>query len=407
MKLLLSIISISIIVFSAASQSLDKLKAGRWIGCLELSATDHLNFELILTNNRETCSFTILNGEEQVPTNPPYLADDSIHVHFSNFNSAFVFKVKDKKTIAGRWINYLKPDYSIPFSARLSNETIFPTASTGLSSDFSGKWKTVFSPGEKPYDAIGMFNQKGKNITGTFLTETGDFRFLSGNANGNQMYLSGFDGSHAYLFKGMLTEQGELTGEFLSGKSYKTTWNAQRNEQFELRNPDSLTHFVGDPYDLSFEFQDLKGGSFVYPNDDYKGKVIIVQILGTWCANCMDETIYFQELYGKYHDKGLEIISVGYELGANEQEYVRHLEKYRQRFGLEHQVLIGGSAKKSSAREDFSSLSDFTSFPTSLFIDRNGKVVRIHTGFSGPGTGKYYTDYKERTDRLIERLISE
>lgn len=407
MKLLLTIFTVLSVSLPVSSQSLKTIKKGRWVGYLELNSSDKLYFELLVSKNKTVNTFIILNGEERVPMNDPYMENDSLHVFFSNFNSELVFKPRDKKTIDGRWVNHLKTNYSIPFRAVLSDETIFPTEKEGLSMNFAGKWKAVFSPGQSPSDAIGVFEQKGKNLTGTFLTETGDYRFLSGNADNLSMYLSGFDGSHAFLFKGEANPDGTIKGRFLSGKHYQTNWTAERNEMFELRHPDSLTRFVGDPHDFSLEFKHLDERSFVFPNEDYKNKVVIIQILGTWCGNCMDETVYFKELYEKYHEKGLEIISVGYELGNGFDDFVKHLTAYRKRFDIKHTIVVGGSASKSSAKDDFGFLSDFTSFPTSVFIDRTGKVVRIHTGFSGPSTGKYYEEYKEKTERLIEKLLEE
>lgn len=407
MKLLLPIFIALFTGFCALSQKIPVLKKGRWVGCLELSADDHLFFELELHKKDNAYSFTVLNGKEKVPMNRPYVEKDSIHIFFTNFNSELVFQVKNKKSIEGKWVNHLKTNYSIPFRASLSSNSIFPVNDNVSSVDFSGKWKTVFSPGEKAYDAIGVFDQKGNHLTGTFLTETGDYRFLSGNTEGKKMYLSGFDGSHAYLFKGDVATDGTIDGQFFSGKHYKTNWQAERNEQFELRHPDSLTRLVGDPNDLSLQFKHLDGTTFSYPNDQLNGKVVIIQILGTWCGNCMDETAYFKELHKKYNEKGLEIVSVGYELGEGFDDFAKHLSNYKKRFDLKHTIVVGGSANKSSAKGDFGFLSDFTSFPTSIFIDRNGRVVRIHTGFSGPSTGKYYTDYKEKTEQLIELLINE
>lgn len=407
MKLLLPLFIALFTGFCALSQKIPVLKKGRWVGSLELSADDQLFFELELHQKDKAYSFTVLNGKEEVPMNRPFIEKDSIHIFFTNFNSELVFQVKNKKSIEGKWVNHLKTNYSIPFRASLSNNSIFPINEDTSSVAFSGKWKTVFSPGEKAYDAIGVFDQKGNDLTGTFLTETGDYRFLSGNTEGKKMYLSGFDGSHAYLFKGDVASDGTIDGQFFSGKHYKTNWQAERNEQFELRNPDSLTRLVGDPNDLSLQFKHLDGTNFSYPNDQLTGKVVIIQILGTWCGNCMDETAYFKELHKKYNEKGLEIVSVGYELGEDFEDFARHLSNYKKRFDLKHTIVVGGSANKSSAKNDFGFLSDFTSFPTSIFIDRSGRVVRIHTGFSGPSTGKYYTDYKDKTEKLIELLINE
>jgi thiol-disulfide isomerase/thioredoxin len=390
MKFLLTIIMGLLIVFEANTQSLNTLTSGRWVGCLRLTDTDNLYFEFLLEEDKNVHQLIVLNGEERVPLNDPFIDNDSIHIFFKNFNTKLVFKPINKQLIEGEWVNYLKPNYSIPFYATLSNETIFPREKEGegASVNFSGKWKAIFSPEDKPYDAIGIFEENGNRVTGTFLTETGDYRFLSGNKYGSTMYLSGFDGSHAFLFIAKQGQDGKIDGKFLSGTHHQSTWTAERNQDFELQNFDSLTKVVGD-HEFTLNLHDLDGNSFAYKN-----KVVIVQVLGTWCANCMDETVYMKELYEKYHDEGLEIISVGYETGNGFDDYVKNLKAYRKRFDLKHEVVVGGSAKKLSVKEDFSFLSDFTSFPTTLFIDRNGRITRIHTGFSGPSTVKYYLNYK-------------
>lgn len=380
-------------------------QSGRWIGKLNISSTESINFEFKIEKVKSSFRVIIFNDEEVVPLNDPIFKEDSFHVNFKYFNSELVFKLSSKKSIAGRWINHLKKDYSIPFEATLSNASIFPIEEVTSNNVFDGEWKTRFSPDGNSFEAIGAFKQNGNKITGTFLTETGDFRYLSGNVtNSNKFMMSGYDGSHAFLFIGLLVD-GKIQGEYISGNHYRTTWIAEKDSSFKLRHADSLTRMVGNPNEFYLEFNKLNGDKFTFPNPLFQDKVVIIQILGTWCANCMDETIFYKELYDKYNSQGLEIISVGYEIGDEFDDFAKQLETYKKRFNLNHLVLVGGSANKSSAKNDFGFISDFTSFPTSIFIDKTGKVVSIHTGFSGPGTGKYYTEYKEKTQNLIESLL--
>ena len=53
-------------------------------------------------------------------------------------------------------------------------------------------------------------------VTGTFLTETGDYRYLEGVVDGDSLKLSCFDGSHAFLFHAAL-DQDSFRGRFWSG----------------------------------------------------------------------------------------------------------------------------------------------------------------------------------------------
>lgn len=406
MKLILTFSFIVLTTTMAFSSIIPPLKKGRWVGKLELNNETNLNFEINVGNGFYPFSFTLKNGEELVPMNEPVRIGDSISIAFSNFNSEFKFKAHNKKKISGRWINHLKTDYSIPFQAELSKETIFPVNKNIEINQFDGKWKSQFSPHNNPYDAIGIFKQNGHSLSGTFLTETGDFRFLSGNVSGNEMQLSGFDGSHAFYFKGRLANN-QITGSYFSGKHYQTQWTATRNDTFELRPADSLITVIGDPSDFSIHYKDLEGKEFQFPNSDYSGKVVILQFLGTWCANCMDETVYFKELLKKYQDRGLEIVTIGYEIGESFEDYAHQLKMYRKRFNLEHKIIVGGNARKSSAKADLPFLSDFTSFPTSIFVDKSGKITYVHSGFSGPSTGNYFTEYKRKIEALLEEMLND
>jgi hypothetical protein len=47
------------------------------------------------------------------------------------------------------------------------------------------------------------------------------------------------------------------------------------------------------------------------------------------------------------------------------------------------------------------------SFPTTIFIDRSGKVRRIHTGFTGPGTGEHYHQFVKEFNVFMSELLGE
>lgn len=129
--------------------------------------------------------------------------------------------------------------------------------------------------------------------------------------------------------------------------------------------------------------------------------------MGTWCPNCLDEANYYKKLYQKYHDKGLEIISIGYELSDDYSEQVSAIRRFKNALQLDFHFLVGGKASKNIASEQFNMLNEVISFPTSIYIGRDGLVKRIHTGFNGPGTGSYYKEYVENTNSLIESLLAD
>ena len=195
-----------------------------------------------------------------------------------------------------------------------------------------------------------------------------------------------------------------MYGNFYSGKHYQSTWIAHADDQFELTDPNKLTYLVNDEK-LEFSFNNIDGKKIEYPNKQYDNKVTIIQIMGSWCPNCMDETRYYLDLYKKYHDDGLEIILIGYEVGQNEEEYAFKLKRLQERYNVPFELLIGGAANKNKAAQDFKMLNNIISFPTSIFVNRDGEIVKVHTGFNGPGTGKYYQDYTQETEAFLEGLL--
>ena len=172
-----------------------------------------------------------------------------------------------------------------------------------------------------------------------------------------------------------------------------------------MRDPDSITILKKDNPAFSFNLKTVNGADYSFPNQETRGKVVIIQIMGTWCPNCMDETNYYKELYDKYHSKGLEIISIGYETSESFEDQAKKILTLKQRKNLDFTFLVGGKASKEIASEQFKMLNEVISFPTSIYIGRDGQVKRIHTGFNGPGTGEVYTEYVKKTNALIESLL--
>lgn len=394
--------------FFGQTEKLPNLKKGSWTGYLQLESNAYLPFKLQILGNSRDYTLSIINGVETIVLEPGNLTNDSICFSFPSFNSKLVVKNKGKKKLNGYWINLNKgKNYKIPFTAKYGYTTRFDVGKIPETFPYlDGKWETTFEPGTKnSYKGAGIFHQNENKVEGTFRTETGDFRFLEGNVTRDSLFLSCFDGSHAFLIKSRIV-QDSMYGDFYSGSHWKGTWIAKCNESFELGNPDSLTYLINeDPF--SFSFKDLSGNDFNFPNDQYKGKVTIIQIMGTWCPNCMDETMYFNELYKTYHSQGLEIISVGYEVGADFNEHSEKIKRLKIKYDLPFQFLVGGTANKGLASEHFKMLNQIISFPTAIFIGKDGSVRKVHTGFNGPGTGEYYNNYVKETESFIQSLLQE
>lgn len=410
MRLFLTNVFITCVLFSSQSQSqkLPLIKKGYWTGSLELNKQNNLPFKFEVSGKKRDFTITVINGEEMITLEKGDIINDSIHFSFPSFNSKLILHKKGRKKLIGYWQNLNKGiDYKIPFRGKYGYKTRFPISSLPETFPYlDGKWETTFEPRtDGAYKAIGIFHQHENKVDGTFLTETGDFRYMEGNVTNDSLFLSCFDGSHAFLLKGRI-DQDSLKGQFYSGKHWKSEWEARCNEAFTLTNPDSLTYLVTEE-PFTFTLKDLQGKNFTYPNEQFSNKVTIIQIMGTWCPNCMDETEYFNQLYKKYHDQGLEIISVGYEVGSSFEEHSLKIKKLKEKYNLPFLFLVGGAANKGLASEHFRMLNQIISFPTAIFIGKDGVVRKIHTGFNGPGTGEYYLEYTKETESFINSLLEE
>lgn len=389
------------------SQNVSTPTTGPWLLQLELADGAVIPFHFDLEEREEgKLRIRVFNGDETIVVDDIDRTGDSLVVRMPLFDSEFKGRTSAGGMVTGRWYNYLKgDDYSIPFTARAG---VFPrfTNKRRPSADLNGSWEVHFSPGTaNGYPAIGMFEQEPNGrTTGTFITETGDYRFLEGVVSGDSLLLSGFDGSHAFLFTALF-KGDTLTGSYQSGTHWQEPWVAVRNAQFTLRDPDSLT-FLREGYDMvDFSFPDLEG-RMVAPSDErFKNGPLVIQIMGTWCPNCMDETKLLNELYENYHDQGLEVVSVAFERPEDPVRAIEGLKRFRAAMGVKYPLLYAGKASKGEAAEKLPFLNHVMSFPTCIVIDRNGKVQRIRTGIYGPSTGKHYELYKRSLESFITELI--
>jgi len=380
----------------------DQLAKGVWRGVLQISEQDAIPFIFEVVSNER---LIIKNGEENIVVNDITVDSQSVSIKMPVFGSEFKLINKGNR-LEGHWHNYNKKDYSIPFVATLGEDDRFDwEAQDDL--NLHPRWKTVFSPNtEDSYDAIGLFDlKKGGGVTGTFLTETGDYRYLEGCFDGEQLQLSCFDGAHAFLFKAELNENGILAGDFWSGKHWHERWLAEPNEDFQLAKMDSLT-FLKEGYEkIAFRLPDENGDTISLEDERFVGQPTIVQITGTWCPNCMDETRFLVEVYEEYKDKGLEVIAIDFEAIDDFEVFQRNVKRIRKDLGVNYPVVYGGHAKKEVAAETLPMLNHIMSYPTAIFINKKGEVQAIHTGFSGPGAGELYEHYVKKTLRLVEELV--
>ena len=304
--------------------------------------------------------------------------------------------------LRGYWQNNIKGQ-RIPLHGVSGDFPRFPSSSDSKPMRVAKKYKVTFSQSDDSWPAVGVFEQKGDILNGTFLTETGDFRFLSGNVYNDELFLSCFDGSHAFVFSAKINGN-QLRGKFYSGSNYRTDWIGVQDENAQLKSPNKLTYIIDSTLDLS-DVKVTTSCGFKKKLGAFNSPLTIIQIMGSWCPNCLDETNYYKALYEKYKSQGLKITSIAFEYGATRRIQRKKFKRFADKAEIPYPVYLGGAANKKTASVLFPMLSEISSFPTSLFLNEKGDVVFIHTGFNGPGTGDVFERYKKETESLIEKLL--
>jgi thiol-disulfide isomerase/thioredoxin len=235
---------------------------------------------------------------------------------------------------------------------------------------------------------------------------TGDSRFLEGIVDGDIIKLSSFIGSTPVLYMGKLEAGGGINGTMESARG-SVRFSAIPNEAAELPDAYTLTSIRDNKGQFTFEFPGLSGKRISLGDEKYRNKVVVITIGGTWCPNCMDEAAFLAPWYRSNRSRGVEIISLQYERSIDSNYLDQVVNRFRKRFGIEYDIAIGGLASKQKVMESLPALDTFISFPTTIILDRKGKVAKIHTGFTGPATGRYYEEFKLEFDDTITRLLEE
>ncbi len=384
------------------------LRSGYWQASITLLGGD-IETGIEISRDGELYQASLVNGQERVRIDDVSFSDGELLLRFPAFNNEIRAtladgKLKGELTIVRRF----GETQVMPFSAMPGNEHSQEDGAAP-NHDMSGRWQVRFhEPDGTDSPSIGEFAQRGSRLFGTFLNPNGDHRFLAGHVRGNNFHLSTFDGAHAFIFSGEISEAGDIqNASFWSATSWHQYWSAIPNEDVEL--PDSYQRaFLNPGYEtFEFEFPDPDGVPVSLADEKYDGKVVLVTIAGTWCPNCNDEARMMVPLHRQYRDQGLEVVALMFEHFEEHAVAAEQVRRFREKFDIEYDTLIAGISDKTEASRVLPALSAVLAFPTTIFIDRGGRVRRIHTGFSGPGTGEHYELLQRDFKDLITTLLAE
>jgi len=377
-------------------------KLGTYRAEIKTKDNSILPFKFELLNVSNQLIMRVENDKETLIYDDIVFKDDSIKIFMPPYDAVIIAKI-DGESLNGR---YLKEESGkeAKFFATINDKPKF-TSDKKANFYLDGKYKTVFRP-DNPYPGLGLFTQNGNNVSGTFRKNTGDTRFLSGITFGDSILLSTFDGAHPYLIK------AEKKGDTIYGNlhyyssSITEFWMIKDND-YDLADSKSLTKLKNGFESINFNFKNTNG-EFVSLNDDqFKNKVVVVQILGTWCPNCLDETQFFLSYIKENPNLDLAFVGLSVESAKTEERAMKRIKNMIDKFDIPYPILLAqyGSTDKDTFLQKIPMLENIISYPTTIIIDKTGKVNSIHTGFNGPATGQAFLDYKNEFDAEVKGLL--
>jgi thiol-disulfide isomerase/thioredoxin len=393
----------------AAAGSGSALKPGTYRVVLQISGGD-LPFGLDLSREDSAWVGYLVNGAERVKLSEVAVDGGHLEIKMPGYENRLTAEAEGDQLRGALVLDKLGgKDQHIPVVAQFDRHYRFFPQSAGELPSVAGRYAVTFTDDDgRTEAAVGEFTQSNDIVSGTFLTATGDHRFLAGQVHDGDLYLSTFDGAHAFLYKAKISgPDAALSGDYWSGTSYHERWSAKRDAHAALPDAYSLTNLRSGVKGFEFAFPDLAGNPVTSKDARFRNKVLVVALAGSWCPNCHDEAAFLAPFYREYRAKGVEIVSLMFEHFGDFDRAAAATERFRQHYGIEYTTLIAGISDKDEAAKKLPMLDRVYAFPTTILIDRKGRVRKIHTGYSGPATGEHYTQFVDEFKSTIDQLLAE
>ena len=377
---------------------------GKWAGIV-LYTQDNVPFEFEINDREGDLTLTIINGQERIEQKDVKVSGDSIFVRLAPFDVDLKAKWA-KGTMTGKWIKNYRNSNGISFVA-IKDGFRFKSTSrqpAKISQEFP---ITLKSENGLPYDGLALFNQQGTDVEGTIITGTGDLRYFAGIMDGDSLKMSSFDGAHAFLLKGSL-KNNTWSGVLVFDNGYNEYWSATGEPASPLAEPfQSLNESDESKLIPFYDILAAGDGHAVFESAEFENKVTIVQILGSWCPNSLDETKYLTKWYSQNKDRGVQVLAVFYELNYSQEYGSKRIEDYVRDNSIPYKTALGGRANKGQAALAFPFINKIEAFPTLIILDKQGKARYIHNYFQGPATGERYELFDQQFNRIIDELVAE
>ena len=258
-----------------------------------------------------------------------------------------------------------------------------------------------------------FLRQSGAEVSGSILRIDGDTGTLSGRWNDGRLRLSHFAGERPNLFEATLNADGTLAVTLNGTAHYLVVRSGDARAKGIPEPPDPTRYTsVADPTAaFQFAFPDLTGKLVSNTDAQFRGRVVVLSIGGSWCPNCHDEAPFLSELYTAFHARGLEIVGLMFENDPDPKVARPRVLSFVKRYRVEYPMLIAGTTQPSptskTINEALPQLVNFGAYPTTIFLGRDGRVRSMHAGFASPATGAEHVRLKQEMRELVKNLLAE
>ena len=401
MRYIIFLISL-IFVTSCNSSFSEQLNSVDYVGKLEVEKDKYLPFNFSVINDS---TLIVKNSSEIVEFSIEY-SRDSIFINSKVFEG-YIKGILTEDKIDGVFV-IESLDRVVPFNSYESKNR-FDIDFEENKKLITNTWKFTFNPEkDNKSPSIGLFNSIGQNEIGaTFRTNTGDYGFMHGGYKGGNIVLSTFNGSRAYLLEAELSNDS-VKGVMYAGNHSKMIIEGVLDNDFELADEYSLTSMKNNSQKFDFSFENTLGKLISIDDDFYNGKSMVIQFMGSWCPNCLDESKFYVDYINENDLKGIEFVALAFEYAKTKGRALKSILKLKNELKINYPILLVqyGSSDKEKALEKFPMLNNIISYPTTIFLDRNKEVIKIHTGFNGPATGEKYLEFVKEFDKTIKSMTT-
>ncbi len=375
--------------------------AGLWDATITFNGKD-IPFRLQIAGDGANLRGWLFNGDQKEVANAASFQNGSLVLNFDSYAAKLEAKLQDG-ALVGSYGPMLKKTYPVTAHRHKAE-----AASAATAPPIDGLWQVQVqsAKGEKAWRLI--VQEKGaSNVEAAILRVDGDTGALTGEYRDGKFTLSHFSGGRPSLMVMTPQSDGTLAIDMtdLHGSSHLTATrpDVARAEGLPApTDPDRHTSVKDAAEPFRFSFPDLNGKIVSSTDPQFQGKVVLVNITGSWCPNCHDEAPFLAELYRKYRSKGLEIVALSFEEDDQLKDPTR-LRAFIKEYGIEYTVLLGGTPDERDAK--LTQPVNLNSWPTTFFLGRDGRVRYVHAGFPGPASGPLYhqavKEFYERVDTLL------